>query len=308
MKNIFGFVLILTTFAACKEEPPFINYEESKQFKDTTYIVQTIPAAQPKNVLLEDISGVKCVNCPDAAVIAKGILAAFPGRAFTTVMHPDLDALANFVSPITKPGHESKFDFRTKDASDILQLVGIPGALPQGYVNRKKFAGQSSRILGRADWYGKCQEELQGTTPVNIELKDSFIEATHEGFLTIKLTFTQTVNRKQMLSIMLVEDSLVDVQEYQSKTPPDFPVVFDDNYVHMHVLRDLITSATGEALTTDDAVTLTAGRVFEKQYKYTTSVSSKITVNPKHAKLLVVVHDDTQTIDVTHVQEIHVGH
>lgn len=308
MKNILGFILILTAFAACKEEPPFINYEESKQLKDTTYIKLPAPTAQLKNVLLEDISGVKCVNCPDAAVIAKSIIAAFPGRAFTTVMHPDLEALANFVSPITKPGHESKYDFRTKDASDILQLVGVPGALPQGYVNRKKFAGQSSRILGRADWYGKCQEELQGTTPVNIELKDSFIEATSQGVLNIKLTFTEAVNRKQMLSILLIEDSLIDVQEYQSKTPPDFPVLFEDNYVHMHVLRDVITSATGDPLTTDDAITLTAGRVFEKQYKYTTNVSSKITVKPKNAKLLVIVHDDSQTIDITHVQEIHVGH
>ena len=78
---------VLLTIVACEEVPPLINYEESKSLKDTTYLINTVPAAELKNVLLEDVSGVKCVNCPDAAVIAKSIMDAFPGRVFTSVLH-----------------------------------------------------------------------------------------------------------------------------------------------------------------------------------------------------------------------------
>ena len=65
-------------------------------------------------------------------------MAAFPNRAFTTVMHPNLNSLSSFVSPITKAGHESRFDFRTNDAKEILELCGIPGALPRGFINRRQ--------------------------------------------------------------------------------------------------------------------------------------------------------------------------
>lgn len=304
MKNIFGIILIALFVASCEEVPPPINYEKSTQVTDTTYIKLPAPAPQQKHVLLEDVSGVKCVNCPDAAIIAKSILDAFPGRAFTTVMHPDIAALSNFVSPITKSGHESRFDFRTKDASDILQLVGIPGSLPSGFVNRKKFAGQQSRILGRAEWYARCQEELNGTTPVNIELTNEFNEATKEGVITVKLTFTQALSKKQYLSILLTEDSIVDTQEYQD--PNTFEVLFDNNYVHKHVLRDVVTNATGDPLTTDETITIVPGRTFVKSYTYKTDVSEKIKVNPKNAHLLVFVHDDAQGIDVVQVDEIHV--
>lgn len=304
MKKIIGIVIIAFIVASCEEVPPPINYEKSTQLKDTTYVKTPAPAAQQKHVLLEDVSGVKCVNCPDAAIIAKSILDAFPGRAFTTVMHPDIPALANFVSPITKSGHESRFDFRTKDASDILQLIGIPGSLPSGFVNRRKFAGQQSRILGRAEWFAKCQEELNGTTPVNIELENKYDEAKKEGVITVKITFTQALSKKYYLSILLTEDSIVDTQEYQD--PITFDVLFDNNYVHKHVLRDVITNATGDPLTTNDAVTIVAGRTFEKSYTYKTDVSEKIKVNPKKAHLLVFVHEDATGIDVIQVDEVSV--
>jgi len=113
-----------------------------------------------------------------ASIIAKSILNAFPGRAYAVVMHPDVQSLSAFVSPINKDGYKSKYDFRTKDASSILNLVGMPNSLPRGYVNRRLFSGASSRILGREEWFARCQDELQGTTPVNIDLANSFNAAT----------------------------------------------------------------------------------------------------------------------------------
>jgi hypothetical protein len=301
MNRFLVFITSALVFVACKEVPPPINYEASKQLRDTTYIAS--PATpQQKSVFLEDVSGVKCVNCPDAAVIAKSILDAFPGRAYTTVMHPAIPALSSFVDPITKAGHESKYDFRTKDAADILQLTGIPGSLPQGMINRRLFG--SSRLIGRAEWYAKCEQELTTPTPVNIELENTFNEATGKGVIKVILKYTQAVSQKHYLTVSLIEDSIIDVQEYQD--PNTFEVKFNSEYVHMHVLRDVITAATGDPITTDAAVTIVPGRVFEKSYAYTMDVSDKIKVKPKHAKLLAFVHEDSQGITVQHVNEIDV--
>lgn len=302
MRNRFlAFITTTLVVVACKEVPPPINYEVSKQLKDTTY-VEAPATPQQKSVLLEDVSGVKCVNCPDAAVIAKSVIDAFPGRAYTTVLHPAIPALSSFVDPITKAGHESRYDFRTKDAADILQLTGIPGSLPQGLINRRLFG--SSRLVGRAEWYAKCEQELAIPTPVNIELENTFNEATGKGVITVTLKYTQALSQKHYLTVSLIEDSIIDVQEYQD--PNTFEVKFNNEYVHMHVLRDVITAATGDPVSTDAAITITPGRVFKKSYEYTVNVSDKIKVKPKHAKLLAFVHEDSQGITVQHAKEIHV--
>src|SRR5688572_24500027 len=68
--------LIPLTFLSCEEEPPFIDFSPPYKTKDTTYINLTIPPAQNKAVLIEDITGVRCVNCPDAAKKARDIVTA----------------------------------------------------------------------------------------------------------------------------------------------------------------------------------------------------------------------------------------
>jgi hypothetical protein len=229
---------------------------------------------------------------------------AFPGRVFTTVMHPNLNSLSSFVSPITKAGHESSFDFRTNDAKEILELCGIPGALPRGFINRKQFIDQPARFLGRTDWYVKCEQELQGTTPVNIDLESTFDDAKQEGIAKIKFTYTSPINKKQYFSVVLIEDSIIDTQEYQD--PVTFEVKYNNDYVHMHVLRDVVTFAQGDAVATDTATSFVPGRVFEKEYKYSMNVSELIKVNPKHAKLMVFVHEGVPFLNVLQVKEIHI--
>ena len=296
--------IVLLTLVACEEVPPLINYEESKSLKDTTYVLSSVPPAEPKNVLLEDVSGVKCVNCPDATIIAKSIMAAFPGRAFTTVLHPNLNSLSSFVSPITKAGHESRFDFRTNDAKEILELCGIPGALPRGFINRRQFADQPNRFIGRTDWYVKCEQEIQGTTPVNIDVTSEFEEAKQEGIAKIKFTYTAAVTTKQYFSIVLIEDSITDVQEYND--PQTSTAKYNNEYNHMFVLRDVVTFAQGDPVAKDTATSFVPGRVFEKEYKYTMNVSDKIKVNPKNAKLLVFVHEGAPDLNILQVKQIRV--
>lgn len=304
MKKLLSVSVVLVLIWGCKEKAPFINYDESTKLVDSTFVESSVATPQAKTMLLEDVSGVKCVNCPDAAVVANGIMQAFPDRAFSIVMHPAIAALGSFVDPINKEGYVSKYDFRTKDAADILELVGIPGSLPRGLINRRMFSGKTSRLLGREEWNARAQEELQVPTPVNVELTSEYNEATGKGVVTVTLKYTQAITDKHYLTISLIEDSLVDVQEYQENVEP-FAVKFNPAYVHMHVLRDVITSATGDPVT-ELQNALTPGRVFIKQYEYKTDVSDKIKVNPAHAKLIAFVHKDASGIDIVQAAETHV--
>ncbi len=305
MKNL-SILFLFIAFIACKEVPPPINYEASKKLKDTTYTISSIPIPQAKNVLIEDISGVQCVNCPDAAVISKQLMDANPDRVFSIVAHPNLPALKALVEPINKEGHKSKYDFRTGDAVKIIQMMGVPGSLPSGYINRKLFTGETSRILGRAKWANYTNTELPTATQVNIDLHNEFNSSTNKGVISIKATYTSAVNKKQFITIALIEDSLIDVQEYSD--PITFEVKFNPDYVHMHVLRDVITYATGDPLSESD-ITIEAGRVFEKEYAYDLKIDDPtnneiFNVVPKNAKLIVFIHEDTPDLNILQVKEI----
>ena len=71
MKNICRIAFALLFLVSCEEEPPGINYTPTKVAFEETYIdASNVPTPQLREVLVEDISGVRCVNCPDAAIIA----------------------------------------------------------------------------------------------------------------------------------------------------------------------------------------------------------------------------------------------
>lgn len=301
MNNIkYFFILTLIWLVGCKEEPPFINYNENTALMDSSFM-GPVPQPQQKAVLIEDVSGVRCVNCPDATKIAKDILKAFPGRSYATVLHPNLDALRTFVEPITKEGYVSKYDFRTDDAAIILEeRLGLPNSLPLGAINRRLFSGKTSRLIGRQEWYSRCEQELQGGTPVNIDLKNDLNESTGEGVITVTLTYTQTISEKNFLSMYLVEDSIIDSQIYTD--PVTFEAKYIKDYLHMFILRDVITSPTGDLVS--DLPSLTPGRTVIKQYPYKLNVSSKINVTAKNARILAFVSKDSPGIDILHVNGI----
>jgi hypothetical protein len=80
--------------------PPRINYDpEIPLLKDTVYIVNPVPPAQDRNAVIEDITGIRCVNCPDAAETAKGIKdGKDEGRVVLVAIHPI--SLGFFTAPL----------------------------------------------------------------------------------------------------------------------------------------------------------------------------------------------------------------
>lgn len=294
--------LIAVTFTACKEEPPGINYQKSNNTLDTTYIITNIPAPQAKAALLEDISGVRCVNCPEATTIANQLVRDNPGRLYVVVNQPNIDGLKAFTLPITKDGYKSIYDLRTDAGAAICNLVGVPNSLPSGYMNRKIFPGKPDAILGREEWAGALNTELALTTPVNVELTSEIDKTTNTITVEITVTYTEAVTGKNYVSIMLVEDSIVDSQESKDENGN---VVYLANYTQRHVLRDMLTASTGDLLNVTDNISLVAGRVFKKRYTKKIGVGNGIIINPNQLQIIAFVHEDPTSKYILQSNAIH---
>ncbi|OYU94482.1 MAG: hypothetical protein CFE21_15865 [Bacteroidetes bacterium B1(2017)] len=294
--SILFFVCFVVVFNACKEEPPYINFTPESTVGDTTYIISPVPGKQTKNVLIEEVTGVRCPNCPKAQAEAKILSESNPGRINVLTIHP-----LNKLNLLTKPfdvaigdQHTSAYDFRTEAGAQIFEMVGISGSLPIGNVNRRLFSSESSRNIDYQKWSGYVATELSTPTPVNIILNASNKGDSIE--IEVTLTYTENVADSNFLTIGILESDMVDVQESKDVNGN---VIYVEDYVHNHVLRTIVTGYFGDLL----KASYEPGRVFYKKYR----VKRDPKWNSANLDVIALVHMNTNKKDVLHSKEAKVN-
>ncbi len=280
MKHFVVALSFVLLYSACEEIPPHIDFNEPYKTKDTTYIVSNIPAAQHKAVLIEDITGVRCVNCPQAAAKAKEIVTEKTEDS-VVVMALYINQLANFTTP-----WDGFPLLNTAIASTMVDFYGIPSGLPSGYVDRAVYAPQTVRFYAYTTWKNLVNQRLKMSTPVNIDIQKS-VNA-RKVTVNLKLQYTAAVTGDHKYALYLIEDGIVSKQT--GATDPE-------NYVHNHALRYAFGNPLGNALT----ASLVPGRTFDKELDYT--IPSEYNID--NCRLVCVV-TDVATGEVVNVREVHV--
>lgn len=107
----------------------------------------------------------------------------------------------------------------------------------------------------------------------------TYNDATREAVIKVKAAFTQNVSKKMMLSVTLVENKIIDAQEY--------PTYIDTFYEHSHVMRDILTQTYGTPVM-DTLTQKTAGRVYERTFKYTINAAWK----PENCKVIAFMSNN----------------
>lgn len=264
-------ILILALFGlqGCKEVPPFINYTEpDKPLLDTTYIVTTLPAVQSKRVLLFDVTGVRCNNCPNAALKAEEISNNNPGKV--SVLGLFITSSPSLTAPW--PGYDT---LSSSTSEYVMQNIEAPGSLPKGSVDQAKFNG--ARMIEPTEWTSRVAERLLLTTPVNLETSSQYNSTTREARISVKATYTQNVTVPHKMVIAIMENGIIGKQSTLTG--------HEDAYEFNHVLRTTLTDPTGLLLT--DA--LNAGRVYEKQYKFVIPAKWKA----ENCKVIAWIYEST---------------
>lgn len=298
MKNIFAIAIASACIllVSCEEEAPYINYKPSSVIRDTTFIdLSKVTAPQTREILIEDVSGVSCVNCPDAAKALRDVKVLYPGRVNSITIYPNTLSLDGVTKPVNKPGegYVSKYEFRTEAGGQIIAAFGSTNALPFGYVNRKIFPGTTVRYINKEEWADKVNKEKDSITPVNINLVNSVTGIGDQAVLKVEmeLIFTKDLTDDYFVTLALIQDSIIDVQEANDTA---VGTVYIKNYAHMHVLRKTITGYTGDKLNTA-TTTLVRGRVIQKDYQVSLApeVRTGLPYPPydtKHMSVVAFVH------------------
>ena len=178
-------------------------------------LIEIPTATVERNVLVEEFTGQKCLNCPAAGVALKDIQSKYnEGNVVVVAIHGGPLALKS---------------------SD--HIVGLRTDLSDQYYKLWKVSGVPC-VLRRNAWAAKIYEDLQQKSSIKIATKAQRVANSND--ITISTTINNTGEAvKVHLQLWLVENNITAIQQLPNND-------VQSNYVHNHVLRDAINGAMGE--------------------------------------------------------------
>ena len=185
-----------------------------------------------QRALIEKYTGVRCVNCPDGDARIAELLndSKYDHKLYAVAVHGCTSA---FGTPI------NGFDPRCEDAITwMTDLMGADHSLPAAMVMRHTddiFVPSSVRPASRVD------AVLASPASVAIAVGSELMGQTYQ--ITVDIEHLTTTNSALDITVFLMEDSIIGPQQSTSGRI--------DEYVHNHVLRDVLTDVWGNTLPTD---------------------------------------------------------
>lgn len=281
---LFGFVILIAVEASfflssCdKIEDPYLPATTGGG--DTSII-------KVRKVLIEDFTGHKCGNCPDAATTIQTIKGTYGDRVISIALHTNFYATP---SPAPSP---YTYDFRTS-AGDEYDGIFIPVGYPAGMINRRGFP-TTTHWKNLGDWANIVDTLLAIAPDAYLKITNDYNSSTRVLNTSVRCEFLNPLNGTYKLIVLLTEDSIIKPQKFYT------PAVDSLTYVHRHVLRDCLTLINfGDNLISG---IITAGDTAVKNYTYTLPADFKgLAPNENHCSVVAYVYN-AATYEVIQAEE-----
>ena len=231
--------IILTTiailFSSCEEKEVIIPKWEA-------------PTGN-KVVLVEELTGVRCTNCPTGNKKLQGLEEQYGDKLIVVGIHG---------SQLTQPVKDGDYDLKNEFSiaiEDYLQpFVGKPAA----GIDRIAFESPDFAISGYDLWPGYIEKAFKKEALIDLTLHSTWNEDTR----AINLMVTLSPQKADLpgvykLSVMLVESEIT--------TDQKGPSGLIEGYVHHNVLRTMLTNFDGDEV----GISKDQYGITEQQYTHT---------------------------------------
>ena len=211
-------------------------------------VTDTLVSLEPgyRRVLMEEFTGMHCQNCPAGHRTANEIQEAYGDYCHVINIHA-----GSLATPY--PGQT---DLRSAYGEALATQAGVTG-IPSVSVNRHLFSSAQTAwaMTGPDTWFDYVDEVAGMETYVNVGAEATIDWQSRELDVTVQLYYTGDAPEEgNRIHVAVVQDN---VEGYQigSEANPD-QVLENGNYLHQHVLRDLLTGLEGDLVETVAAGTL----------------------------------------------------
>lgn len=252
-RNFLSFLLLLiiAALSSCdKVEAPYLELKE--RVIDTGQIIDTTPQ---RIVLLEDFTGHKCVNCPEASLLAGNLQMAKPGKLVVVSIHAGFFAVPD-------PSGNYTADYRTPEGNTLFNYFGVLGT-PTGLVNRKPY--KQKLLLTHDKWEAAIDEELKRDPLAHITLRNTFNNATRKLEIEAGIRILEALEGMYNVSVWITESGIVSPQKNNNSAVGATPEMLE--YTHKHMLRGSVNGTWGDPLNTQPG--LAKDQKINKSYQFT---------------------------------------
>ncbi len=282
-----GSAIVYISSTGCKEIGPAVNLSPAASV-GMVDSVSTLSSAQiaaltadPHSVLVEEFTGQSCSNCAPAHT-------SLDNQVATNPSHINVICLFPYSIPQALPPTGAVHDFRDSASQNIANYVsgnGV-GALPSAYIDRVPTSG-NVEVDGSGPWSGLINGLLPATDSVNLALQSSYNSTTGLATIIATVTYASPVSTKQNLSVVVVEDTMYDIQEVPVTTTD--PTGFENTYLYTCVFRDMVSTAPSGDPVLDTVATKVKGRVLKRTYTYKLKTTTPA-INPAHCRVIAYIN------------------
>ena len=237
---------------------------------DKRFIGPVVPEAR-KNVLIEDFTGQKCVNCPSAADMAASLQQLYGAEHVVTVsIHG---------GSLSRDEATDKFGLANATSKAYNEHWGV-SQWPSGMIDR------TGGLQGPDKWAAAVLTRIIQQPAAELNIANIAYDAASKTLsLDVSVTANESVTGR--LQVWLTESGVVQQQYMPDGTK-------NNQYVHNHVLRASVNDPYG------DPLTLAASATDTKHYTYTlpdvSALRNNTPWNTQNMSVVVFFYNDQQGV------------
>ena len=253
--SVFGIgtLLVAGGFSACD------NVDEADRF-----IKEERPTIARK-VLIQEFTGINCVNCPTGAAAVHEIQALYPGDVIAVSLHP---GGTGFSGPL------GNFNLNNDLAGvyyNYYQPAGFPAAVIDG----------QSPLTNVSLWSGAVKNALTSPAPADIDILPLFNADTRTLSVDYQVYINNVYNDGLNLNLWIVENGIIGPQKSGSQI-----IV---KYEHNHVLRGSMTGDWG--------IRLADSFLPEQSYTGQISIAFSDEWVPENCEVVAFLQNDSRKVE-----------
>jgi len=244
------------------------------------------PIETEKVVLIEELTGVDCPNCPAGAAQLAGLIDQYEGNVIGVSIHGDF---------LGDPLPESQFDFGSQTADDLEDYLAPWFGKPAASINRIQIEDQAEFAISAVDlWPQFVEAELQKQQTAAIVIDHEYNPQTRALSVDVEVEPWIDIEGDIRVSVMLTESHIIDAQNDQND------VILD--YEHNHLLRTMLTRFDGDGLTSQ----VSAFDKVSASYEYTLPEEAGLWI-PENMYVVAFVSIVTPTSrEILQAGEVHI--
>ena len=234
IRSILFFGVFLILFS-CEEQP--------------IEIPDFVPPESDKVVLVEEYTGVRCVNCPGGARELENLKSLYGENLVIVGVH------SGFFAP---PYDESIYDFRIPEGENLESYVGQVLGYPAASIDRKTFGSNADAIVNKAQWASLISQELEDDASVFLNIDHTYNQDTRVLEVVVTMRPVEQIDYDLRMGLLITENNIEDYQlDIDGK---------HSDYKHKHVLRDYLSDFKGDNISGAPYAT---DQTYTKTYTYT---------------------------------------